>query len=122
MSWTLEELFEAVNTELDDEDSEFCEEDFEELVHPWRWELYGGQKKINSAGGFTFESEEEYGGEGQGDDYWFVSKVTKDGVSRYIKWEGWYSSYEGSEVALDDCRFVEPREVMKIEWFDIDPE
>ncbi|QAU06538.1 hypothetical protein SEA_WILLIAMBOONE_17 [Gordonia phage WilliamBoone] len=37
-----------------------------------------------------------HGGEGQGDDYWFVFSITDDaGNERLFRRNGWYQSYEG---------------------------
>ena len=38
---------------------------------------------------------DEYGGEGQGDEYWVVYHFVEHDI--YIRVDGWYSSYEGSE-------------------------
>jgi len=56
---------------------------------------------------------DEYGGEGQGDDYWTVYHFVDHDV--YIRVEGWYSSYNGAE--FDNYGFeVRPEPVMKIEY------
>lgn len=39
---------------------------------------------------------DSYGGEGQGDEFWVVVSVSKEGeVTRYVKNVGWYASYDG---------------------------
>lgn len=39
---------------------------------------------------------DSFGGEGQGDQYWFVFKVTDDnGEARYFRRDGWYASFNG---------------------------
>lgn len=60
---------------------------------------------------------EEYGGEGQGDDYWMVCKVeNKDGsLIGYLKWDGWYASYDGGYLE-DDPFWVEPKEKVVTVW------
>lgn len=41
---------------------------------------------------------DRFGGEGKGDDYWFVFKVTDaDGNERLFRRNGWYASYDGGE-------------------------
>ena len=41
---------------------------------------------------------DQFGGEGQGDDYWLVFSVEdSQGVLRYFMAQGWYSSYSGGE-------------------------
>lgn len=47
--------------------------------------------------GIKYEHVDHYGGEGEGEDYWTVYKFTKDGKTVYLKWQGWYRSYNGSE-------------------------
>lgn len=47
----------------------------------------------------NFEHEDNYGGEGQGDDYWSVYKFTKGTESVFVKFNGWYASYNGSEYS-----------------------
>lgn len=46
--------------------------------------------------------EKNFGGEGQGDDYWVVVKITsEDGTVRYFRQDGWYQSYSGGELDGD---------------------
>lgn len=44
---------------------------------------------------------EQHGGEGQGDQYWIVIRLTQGDVSRTFKKEGWYASHYGHE--FDGC-------------------
>lgn len=41
--------------------------------------------------------QEQHGGEGQGDQYWIVIRLTQGDVSRTFKKEGWYASHHGHE-------------------------
>lgn len=59
--------------------------------------------------GYTFTHVGQHGGEGEGDEYWVVFRVTKDGTERYFKWSGWYASYDGGH--LEDIFEVAPKEV-----------
>ena len=66
------------------------------------------------AGTFDFlksaEEVDSYGGEGQGEEYYSVWKfVSKDDEVAYVKFDGSYQSYCGSE--FDDWFFVEPKQV-----------
>jgi len=55
------------------------------------------------------ETAEHFGGEGQGDTYYTVVKFPKHGV--YLKFNGWYSSYDGADFnGWDDVEIVEPKE------------
>jgi len=55
-----------------------------------------------------FEYVDNYGGEGQGDDYWSVYSFTRGDEKVYVKFNGWYASYNGSEY--NEWFFVDPRE------------
>ncbi len=56
--------------------------------------------------GIKCDSEDHHGGEGQGDDYWTVFKFTRGSEEVYVKFDGWYASYNGSEY--DDYFLVKP--------------
>lgn len=58
----------------------------------------------------SFEFVEHYGGEDQGSDYWTVYKFTDNntGEEVYIKFDGWYASYEGA--TYENCFVVQPKE------------
>lgn len=38
---------------------------------------------------------DEHGGEGQGDQYWFIFEVTDGETTRVFKRDGWYASHDG---------------------------
>lgn len=54
----------------------------------------------------TYKKEDHCGGEGQGEEYWTVYSFTKNGETVYIKFDGYYQSYDGS--TYDDWSFVTP--------------
>lgn len=54
---------------------------------------------------------DDYGGEGQGDEYWVVFKVG----DQFFRVDGWYASYDGGELD-GDVYEVEPQEVTVIEY------
>lgn len=92
---TLEQVKEAVNAEheydADEEPSEGSDLIQEECEF-----TYEGHK-------FTYE--EQFGGEGQGDDYWIVFSVTSladAGDVVYYKCPGWYQSHNGAELEWDN--------------------
>lgn len=62
------------------------------------------ENKIN------WEQIEQVGGEGEGDDYWVVTEFTTADAKVYVKFDGWYQSYNGSEFT--EWFFVEPKEVV----------
>ncbi|WPH57741.1 hypothetical protein [Mycobacterium phage WXIN] len=42
---------------------------------------------------------DQFGGEGKGDDYWFVIKVTDEaGEERFFRRNGYYASFHGSDL------------------------
>lgn len=57
--------------------------------------------------GFEFFEEDHHGGEGQGDQYWSVIKITKGDETAFIKFYGWYASFAGSEMSHSADEFVE---------------
>jgi hypothetical protein len=68
--------------------------------------------------GIEFEVEHHHGGEGQGEDYYTVYKFTRKGEDPvYVKFQGYYYSYDGS--TFQDWFFVEPREVLVTQYFPI---
>lgn len=59
---------------------------------------------------------DNFGGEGQGSDFWVVFSVEKDGVVRYVKNDGWYSSYEGGNFDRADGVEVFPYKETSTKW------
>lgn len=45
----------------------------------------------------TVSMEASFGGEGQGDDYWFVLKIEDGDDTVYVRQDGWYASHVGGE-------------------------
>jgi hypothetical protein len=68
--------------------------------------------------GIKHEYEDSYGGEGRGEEYWSVYSFTKDSETVYVKFDGSYASYNGSEY--DDYYFVNPKQVMVTQYEKID--
>lgn len=59
---------------------------------------------------------DNFGGEGKGSDFWVVFSVEKDGVVRYVRNDGWYSSYEGVNFDKADGVEVFPRKRISTFW------
>ena len=59
------------------------------------------------------------GGEGQGDSIWTVSRIVDKKTQEvfFIKFDGYYSSWEGSDFSNNDWSIVRPQEVKVIQWF-----
>ena len=73
---------------------------------------YSKLEVINSldANKINVEFVTQVGGEEEGRDYYSVYKFTKDSETIYIKFQGWYESYNGSEY--EHFYFAEPTQVM----------
>lgn len=56
---------------------------------------------------------EQFGGEGEGDNYWLVFKVE----DQFFKVEGFHSSWEGVNWEDSEIKEVEAREVTVIQYF-----
>ena len=67
--------------------------------------------------GVSFVYADSQGGEGQGDEYWSVYKFTKNSESVFVKFDGSYSSYDGSYY--EDWYFVESKMVEVCRFFRI---
>jgi hypothetical protein len=69
--------------------------------------------------GHKFSHEEQFGGEGQGDDYWIVFSVaslTDDKDVTYYKVPGWHQSHCGSELEWDNLFEVKSVEKTVTVW------
>lgn len=73
----------------------------------------GGEKEFQQEilnSNIIFKHEDSYGGEGMGEEYWSVYAFTKGDETLYVKFDGWYQSYNGSEYT--GWFFIEPKQVM----------
>ena len=78
---------------------------------------YEGQEDTYNAlqeAGITTGYADSYGGEGKGEDYWIVYKFSKGDEAVYVRFDGWYASYDGSE--FNEWFFVEPKEVQVVQF------
>lgn len=59
------------------------------------------------------------GGEGEGDSIWTVSRILdkKTGEVFFIRFDGYYESWNGSDWSNNDWCIVKPNEVKVIQWF-----
>lgn len=66
----------------------------------------------------SLEKIDSYGGEGKGDEYWMVLRLTQGDVVRTFKKEGYYASHYGHEWGYDSQSFseVSPVEKTVIVW------
>jgi hypothetical protein len=76
------------------------QEGMEMLLSEYR-EIIDALKDFNDKyeiNGFLLDGVDEYGGEGQGEDYWVVIEVTKGNHKSFWQFDGWYASYDGGHL------------------------
>lgn len=65
--------------------------------------------------GIKYNHVDNYGGEGMGEEYWSVYSFNNDNELVYVKFDGYYASYNGADFSR--WFFVEPKEVVVTQWF-----
>jgi hypothetical protein len=65
--------------------------------------------------GVNFNHEARHGGEGKGDAFWTVYSFTKGDEKVFVRFDGWYQSYNGAEYT--EWFFVELKEVVVTQYF-----
>lgn len=76
-----------------------------------------GFKKELDNEGVAYEEVDKHGGEGEGDDYFRIYKFTDGAEVVFVRFQGWYASYHGSEYS--GYYFVEPEEKSIIVYVDV---
>lgn len=84
----------------------FFDSDFNEEISKWDSAEDTAFKEALRVSGITVEHVDNYGGEDQGSEYWSVYSFTKGTEVQYVKFNGWYQSYNGSEY--DEWYFAKP--------------
>jgi len=77
-------------------------------------EYYCGYGPELEAYGVAYTLVADHGGEDQGSDYYAVYEFAKDGEVALVKFQGWYTSYEGAE--FQSWSFVTPKKVERVEY------
>lgn len=112
MEETIKEIFGKIKGDpYTDSQSEF----FRELEDLLTYDTKTFQEIAKDYG--TFEVVEDYGGEGQGEEYYTVFSFTDlKGEKDYFRFEGYWESWDG--VYYDDTELekVVPKEVTVIKW------
>ena len=84
-----------------------------------KWTDDGSETEVfvNTTKGLNIEYThvDNYGGEGEGEDYWSVYKFTHGTDIVYVKFSGSYHSYSGSDY--DEWFFVVPKAVEVTQFF-----
>jgi hypothetical protein len=114
---TKEEAVEAILreglklNEIPEEDLEYFNGDIIQEVYS-----YYNTDGIIQPEGYTIEEEEQFGGEGQGDNYFIVVSIKENnsGEKIYVRFNGYYDSWNGTE--WDGWDFVKPIEVTVTKW------
>jgi len=91
--------------------------DGEEYHYPpdWFWGELADTSPVELADIGRVESVTSEGGEGQGDSYYFVLRLTDaDGNVQLFRGDGYYSSYDGVNWEGTELYEVEPREKVVI--------
>lgn len=71
--------------------------------------------KLEEAG-FKIEEYEQEGGTDEGSHYHVVLKLSKDGEDTFVKCDGYYQSYEGTNWEGADVYEAKPIEVKVSQW------
>ncbi|MBO0676908.1 hypothetical protein JRC04_05485 [Mycolicibacterium sp. S2-37] len=99
MTYTVEDLDAAVLAHYDeDEDYQEGWGNLGEALYHYNWGVNKDKPAptVELDGIGTVRKVEDFGGEGQGDQYWIVISITDaDGNVRYFQRDGWYASYDG---------------------------
>lgn len=121
MTQTNQTLKQKVQALLKEADSGVIENFFDSHMNDKyadkRWPDEDHDNFLNSAKevNVKFEHMDEHGGEEQGEDYWSVYKFTDGTDEVFVKFSGYYQSYDGS--TFDSWFFVQPHEVMVTQYF-----
>ena len=78
---------------------------------------YFGYSDVKPCNGYVIKETEQHGGEGQGDEYWYIFTIIDEGGNKtHLKVEGWYDSWNGTTWDNADFDIVEPYEVKVTRW------
>lgn len=120
MSFTAADVERAVESSINGEEGFLTDKGYGETVYP----NIEGYSSLGYGSGYItlndqtyfWKSEENIGGEGQGDYAAVIFSIETDEGKRYFRQSGYYSSYEGTD--WDDGAFeeVEPYEKKSIDY------
>lgn len=114
----LKELVEAFIDADRDLTRELFNSEIQDLeISKWDDDDIKEAKKALYDAGVTLKHEAQHGGEGEGEDYWSVYSFTKGDEKVYVKFNGYYQSYNGSE--FDQWFYVEPKQVLVTQYFPV---
>lgn len=95
--------FEDYLQQLNDEDYDYDDEETTEeksinLDNSHVWQEFMSTSNEGTRDNLTAKVVAEYGGEGQGDQYWMVVSISDGTTTRYFRRDGWYASYDGGTL------------------------
>lgn len=97
--------------------TEFLQSPDDSIAKSFFWEDEDEELILEKLPNVKHNLEKHHGGEGCGDEYWTVYSFA-DGTDKvYVQFDGYYSSYSGSDY--EEWFFVEPREVTVTQYFKI---
>ena len=85
------------------------------MDHKYQAEELSDFDKSLKEKGITYTHVDNYGGEGMGEEYWSVYSFNNDDELVYVKFDGYYASYNGADFS--GWFFVDPKEVVVTQWF-----
>ena len=85
------------------------------MDHEYQSEEIEEFDSVVKAKGITYNRVDNYGGEGMGEEYWSVYSFNNDDELVYVKFDGYYASYNGADFS--SWFFVDPKEVVVTQWF-----
>ena len=103
-------LTEIIGFEYSGMVSMFFHEEWSEESRDWEEDETKEEKQQLADLSIKVTCVDSYGGEEQGRDFYTVYKFATQDEVVYIKFQGWYASYVGSE--FEEWKFVEPVEKM----------
>ncbi len=89
--------------------------DLEKIMNDYGTKGYRVVKAELNKLGVNFNHEARHGGEGKGDAFWTVYSFTKGDEKVFVRFDGWYQSYNGAEYT--EWFFVELKEVVVTQNF-----
>jgi hypothetical protein len=104
-----QELEAKVKELLDEVDNEVKRDFFNSEVsdnEKWDSDELSEFRSICASNGITFQHVTNHGGEGESEDYWSVYSFSTSDHVVFVKFYGWYQSYNGSEY--EDFKLVKP--------------
>jgi len=86
---------------------DFFSGDYDETFHE-KWNK--SPPTYFSSQGITYKLVQDVGGEDMGSTYYSVYQFTKDDQEVFVKFDGWYASYDGA--SYEEYLFVTPQQVV----------